>query len=118
MSYYLDSVDWLQLLTTNLAVDSLWTALTDALNTAIAHFVPVKLINARPNLARTKKAYPKRIKSAMARKRCLWRRLKANPDSSTMRDRYHRAESRCRLLVRNYEIRKENDIINSNNLDS
>jgi Reverse transcriptase (RNA-dependent DNA polymerase) len=52
----------------------------------------------------------------MARMHYLWRRLNPNPDSSTIRDIYHRAESRCRLLVRNYEIRKENEIINSNNL--
>ena len=52
----------------------------------------------------------------MARKHCLWRRLKADPNRSTLRDQYSKAESRCRLLVRNYEIRKENDVIKSNNL--
>jgi len=52
----------------------------------------------------------------MARKHCLWRRLKADPNSSAARDQYSKAESRCRLLVRKYEIRKENDVIESNNL--
>jgi len=52
----------------------------------------------------------------MARKHCLWRRLKADPNSSAARDQYSKAENRCRLLVRNYEIRKENDVIESNNL--
>jgi len=48
---------------------------------------------------------------------CLWRRLKADPNSSAARDQYSKAESRCHLLVRNNAIRKENDVIESNNLD-
>jgi len=44
MSYYLNSVDWLQLLSVNLTADSLWTAFTDILKGAIAKFVPTKLI--------------------------------------------------------------------------
>jgi len=57
------------------------------------------------------KTYPRGIKSAMARKHCLWRRLKADPNSSAARDQYSKAESRCHLLVCNYEIRKENTVI-------
>jgi hypothetical protein len=115
MSYYLNSVDWHQLLSANFTADSLWTAFANILKAAIVEFMPAKLINARPDLVRVK-TYPKRIKSAMARKHCLWRRLKADPNSSTLRDQYSKAESRCRLLIRNYEIRKENDVIKSNNL--
>jgi len=115
MSYYLNSVDWLQMLSVNLTADSLWTAFTDILKGAIAELVPTKLINARLATP-ANKTYPQRIKSAMARKHCLWCRLNAAPNSSAARDQYSKAESRCRFLVRNYEIRKENDVIESNNL--
>jgi len=49
---------------------------------------------------------------------CLWRRQKADPNSSASRDQYSEAESWCLLLglVRNYEIWNENDVIESNNL--
>jgi len=77
--------------------------------------VPTKLINTRL-ATRANKTYPKRIKSAMARKHCLWRRLTADLNSSAARDQYSKAESRCRLLVRNYDIRKEKDVIEGNNL--
>jgi len=50
----------------------------------------------------------------MARKHCLWRRLKAHPNSSAARDQYSQVESS--LLVRNFEIRKKNDVTESNNL--
>jgi len=50
-------------------------------------FVPTKLINVR-HATRANKTYPKRIKSALARKHCPWRRLKADPNSSAARDQY------------------------------
>jgi len=40
MFYYLDSVDWLQMLSVILTADLLWTAFTDILKGATAEFVP------------------------------------------------------------------------------
>jgi hypothetical protein len=49
MSYYLNSIDWLQLLSVSLTADSLWAAFADILKAAIAEFVPAKLIDDRPD---------------------------------------------------------------------
>jgi len=81
MSYYLNSVDWLQMLSVNLTADSLWTAFTHILKEAIVEFVSTKLINVRLATC-ANKTYTKRTKSAMARTHCLWRRLKADPNST------------------------------------
>ena len=116
MSCYLNNINWPQLFTTNLTADSLWTAFADILNAAITKCVPLKQVSVRSGSTRVKKAYTKRIKRALARKRCLWRNAKADHDNVEARELYRKAESRCRLLIRNYEIKKENDIIRSNNL--
>jgi len=41
MSEYLQDVDWLSMLTTNLSADSLWNAFSQEINKAIDIFVPV-----------------------------------------------------------------------------
>ena len=59
--------------------------------------------------------YPHNIKKALARKKCLWQKLKSNPDQTT-KENYKLASAKYRLLVRNYEIKKELRIIESKTL--
>jgi len=112
MSEYLQEVDWLSMLTTNLTADSLWNTFSQEINKAIEIFVP----STKASCLRKNKLYPPSIRRAFVRKRCLWRRHRDNPDDCDLAASYKRAELKCHLLVRNYEIKKERDIINDNNI--
>jgi hypothetical protein len=118
LNEYLTAVDWYGMLTVNLTADSLWNAFSDVLNAAIDCCVPIKCapITTRPTKRRTR--YPPAIRRAITRKLCLWRHHRAQPANYTITAAYRTASNRCKLLIRNYEIKRENKVIESNNAGS
>ena len=116
MSNYLSQVNWLQMLTVNLEPNALWKAFRDILYDAIDRYVPSR--PERCMQTRVKSHYPPKIKRAIARKSCLWRKLKSDPSNDKLAASYKNAESRSRALLSNYELKLENDVINSNNIGS
>ena len=107
MSYYIAGVDWLSLLSTNLTTDSLWSAFSNVLQTAIDLFVPVNYIR-RDNSVKCRRWYPAALRRAIVRKRCLWRKQLESPDDERLLAAYHGAEQKCGILLREYEIKREN----------
>jgi len=72
---YLFSVNWLNVVTVNHTVDSLWNAFSNVLQTAIDLYVPKK---SAINCANTKcqRWYLAALRRAISRKRCQWRKKK------------------------------------------
>ena len=104
------------MLTVNLTADYLLTAFYGVLQEAIEKFVPVKR-----NLHCTKQPkhivwYPPNIRRATARKRCLWRHHKANPNDEAIAAAYKLAESKSKQLIHLFELDKEQKVINSGNI--
>ena len=62
--------------------------------------------------------YPSGIRREIARKRCLWRLMKTDPDSAKVAKRYRLTAEKCKRLMRNFEIKKEQAVIDNNNQGS
>jgi hypothetical protein len=83
---------------------------------AVDMFVPCQRLTIAVKKS-CEKSYPHKIRSALARKQCLWRPHKAEPNSIVLHNLYKQAEACCRALITKHEIRRENYVIQSNNLD-
>ena len=114
MSNYIAAVGWLELLSVNLTADQLWAAFSNVLQSAIDLFVPVKHVSEYMP-TKNRRWYPAALRRAIARKRCLHRRRSRN---GTALAAYHDAERQCRQMLRDYEIRREQKVIDSNNAGS
>ena len=118
MRDYLLSVDWDSLLMYNLTVDTLWSAFCTVLQSAVDWYVPSHTVaqnNTSENHSKTRR-YPRSIKRAITRKKCLWRRHRRNPTNLEIRRKYDEAHSECRRLIHEYEVRKECDVVSAENL--
>ena len=115
MNSYLASVNWYNLLTTNLTVDSLWLAFRDILQTAINRYVGSSIVCANDKPRTNKTWYPPNIKKAIARKRCLWREHRKHPNDPTVAAAYKAALGKCRCLIYKFELKKEQKVIDSKN---
>lgn len=115
---YLSSINWYDLLAVNLTSDALWSAFHSVISDAINIFVPTKPYSQNKPGNAIKKRYPPGIRRALARKRCIWRQLKAHPLSSCLSNAYKNAETKCRQQIYNLELKREKKVINSNNAGS
>lgn len=117
MMQHLFTVDWFKIISDSLATDSLWAALCSEINGAIDMFVRLKTYKSHSNRCSTLKIhYPPGIKRAIARKRCLWRQCKRFPSNIVLKDAYSRATAKCRKLLRNFELRKEQQVVDNRNI--
>jgi len=102
----------------HLTVESVWSAFCQVLYEAIELYVPY----ATTNMAGTKKQYsrkyPKTIRKAFSRKRCLWRKHRQNLQNPHILNKYKEAEAKCRQLVHEYEAVTERRISNNSNVGS
>jgi Endonuclease-reverse transcriptase len=113
MNQYLCSINWYDLLTTNLTADALWQSFKYTLQAAIDLNVPTRLVHKVP---KAKVWYPSCIKRAVARKRRCWRQLKTNPHDSAVNTAYQAAADRHKKLTFKYELKREQKIIDCNNI--
>ena len=79
MSKYLTSIDWQYLLSVNLTANSLWAAFPSVLLEAVELHVPSVIMKC--NGAKCSRHYPKEIRKALARKRCVWRKSRLEPST-------------------------------------
>ena len=113
INQYLCSINWYNLLTTNLTADALWQSFKDILQDAIDLNVPARLVHKVP---KAKVWYPSCIKRAVARKRRCWRKHKTNPHDSAASTAYQAAADRHKKLIFKYELKREQKIIDCNNI--
>jgi hypothetical protein len=118
MSNYLSEVRWLEMLTANFTPNSIWKASCYIVNEAIERFVPARRLQTARSLRRKGTIYPRKVRRAISRKSCLWRKFKANPENAKIEAAYRNAENRCRLLVRNFEFKLESEVIQNENVGS
>ena len=110
----LENADWLSVVHNNLTPDDLWSAFCEVLRSIANVCVPVK--PAIPSKKNTSiKHYPYSIQRVAARKRLLWRQSQVDPTDTIKKEAYRLSVHKYRLLVRRYEIKKEQKIIESNN---
>jgi len=114
MSDYLSNYDWTNLFSTNLTVNSMWSAFSDVLHCAIDLYVPAS----NSITPKRRMVCPKNCRKALARKRCLWRKHRADPGNSSLLQKYKAAEENCRHALREAELKRERQIISNNNLGS
>jgi len=109
ISKYLAVFNWLDLMTTNLTADSLMSAFSDVLHTAIDMFVQLKPV--KNSNIKSRCWYPAALRHAISKKRCLWSRKRSYPTNKLLSTAYHAAELKCRHLLHDYEIKREQKII-------
>jgi hypothetical protein len=111
----LSCVDWYQLLTVNKTANDLWSAFATVLQQDVDLFVPRQ----RHTIAikkSCKKSYPRKIRGALARKQRLLGQHKAELNDLVLHNLYKQAEAHCHDLIKKHQIKRENDVIKSNNL--
>jgi len=118
MNNYLSSVDWQSMLMCNLTVDTLWSAFSETLQTAVDLYVPFYTVGQSGKFVRYVKRhkYPRYIRKAVSRKKCLWQAHRKNPNDTKLRCRYKVAHDECRKLVREHILTKEKEVIDAGNL--
>ena len=115
---YLSNVDWQSILMCNLTADTLWVAFTEILQSAVDLYVPFYTVKQSNKFVHYDKRhkYPRYIRKAVSRKKCLWRLHRKNPDDADLCCRYKVAHDECRILVREYTLTKEKEVIDADNL--
>jgi len=111
---YLARIDWLGILSTHLTADSLWAAFSDVLQAAIDLCVPVKYMRNNAYV-KCKRWYPAALRRAISRKRCLWHLKRKSPGNTDVSAAYRDAEHKCRNLMQQYEMKREQKVIECNN---
>jgi hypothetical protein len=86
------------------------------MQTAIDNFAVVKPARLGCTSGSSNCKYPASIRRALARKRCYWHKCKELHENFEVTLAYRGAERKSRALIRNFEIRKEQKIIGSNNV--
>jgi len=114
ISEYTNNVNWSQLFTTKLTPDAMWSAFCEHLDNAIDLFVPKVQLRERNRIKIWR--YPRHIRQMTSRKLAVWRALKANPDDPKLKEKYSKLTADCRYAIKQYEVYKENKVINSNNV--
>ena len=109
MSDYLTGIDWQYLLSVNLTADSLWAAFHSVLLEAIELHVPSVIMNC--NGTKCSRHYPKEIRKALARKRCVWRKSRLEPSNTVLLQKYRDLAQQCRHLLHEYEVKLESRVI-------
>jgi len=108
------SIDWSGMMTVNFTADTLWAHFSHVLQCAVNDFVPITACH-NPNNKCGFAKYPAQIRSALKRKRCLWKLHKQNPNDVLIGTKYRRLQAECRKRIRDYEIKREENIIKANN---
>jgi len=108
------SIDWNGAMAVNFTADTLWAYFSHVLQCAVNDFVPITVCR-NPSNKRGLTKYPAHIRAALKRKQCLWKLRKKNPDDVIISNRYRILQAECRKLIRDYEIKREENIIEANN---
>jgi len=105
--------DWNQMMMDNFDADTLWASFNQVLQSAVNDFVPIRNISSRKQVTAR---YPAQIRAALTRKRCLWKLRKHNPNDVTISNKYRSQLAECQKLICEYEIKREETVIQANNI--
>ena len=111
---YLSDVDWYNLVAMYPSAPALWNVFMSILNHAIELYVPKHRV-AQPDSSR--KSHPKsnrEMRKGRARKRRLWRKIRANKDDTVIRLQYRECVHQWRSLIQQQQMRTEKRLIESN----
>ena len=99
----------------NFDANSIWDQFKSLLLLVIDMYVPVKYVlhNSKHNIRR----YSNHIRKLLTRKRAIWRALKSKK-TPELRTRYNHVSNQCRLEIINFDVSREQKILNANNLGS
>ena len=113
MCDYLRTYNWNDIFVYNLTPDSLWQAFREVIDGAVELFVPHEYVSCDRSAKPSRRKYPKRIRELIARKRCLWRYHKRDPDNHTYADSYRDAAKECSKAITEYELSLEKQIVDA-----
>ena len=109
---YLACYNWNDFFTYNLTADSLWQTFRDILDCGLELFVPYKFVCCESTPSRK---YPRRIRELIARKRCLWRHQKRDPNNEVIAVSYKNITKECKMAIHDFELRIEKKLIDAAN---
>ena len=92
---------------------ALWSQFKNFIWPIIEMHVPKKLV--QNNAKYRPRQYPKNIRKLLSRKAAIWRRLGAvnTPD---LKEKYRKIALECKQAILNFDIQRENNILEANNL--
>ena len=115
MHEYLSCVDWQSVVYHHPSALDAWSVFIDVINIAVSLFVP-KCKAASPSATRRLRHYPHTLRKLTRKKRSLWKKCRNSPQNPIVRGLYRDCANQWRQEIRNIEMAKENDIIESNNI--
>jgi len=83
---FLESINWLHVISSFPSVESMWTAFCQILKQAIDAFVPKCGSNGKPQSI--KRLYPRFVRKELFKKRRLWNKCRSQPDNIIYRTLY------------------------------
>ena len=109
----LSTIDWHKLFGFNFDADSIWSGFKELLWPIISLHVPKKMIP--HNLKYRPRQYPKKIRVLLCRKAAIWRQLRTTK-SQKLKSLYSRIAHECKVEILNFDVCRENKILEANNL--
>ena len=111
----LTTIDWNSLFGYHFHPDAIWEQFKLIIWPIITSYVPTKFI---PHSTKYKvRHYPKFIRNLISRKAAIWRRLRTNP-TLDLKDKYTKISNECKLAISNFDAKREERILEANNLGS
>jgi len=108
---FLNPVCWSDVMTCNNSINECWDNFMSVINYGVSMFTPLKKVSFSHN----KKKYPLYIRQLLRKKSAAWRRYKCF-NTKELKSKYHAMRKKCSVAVDDYIRRKEDHIINSDNL--
>ena len=109
------TIDWNSLFGYHFHPDAIWEQFKLIIWPIITSYVPTKFI---PHSTKYKvRHYPKFIRNLISRKAAIWRRLRTNP-TLDLKDKYTKISNECKLAISNFDAKREERILEANNLGS
>jgi len=116
MACYLNSVDWYALMALNPSAESMWNAFLEVLWSAVASFVPACHVNPTKSESRQRPLKSRKLRKCAAKKHKLWAKLRRSPIDPKLRTNYRTCVHEWRDLLRSYQCKLEESIIDANNV--
>ena len=110
---FLLSFDWNIIFGFYFDADSIWSEFKKVLWHVITLHVPKKLVSHK--LKYRPRHYSRNIRTLLCRKAAIWRKLRTN-NSPDLKKSYADVANKCKMEILNFDIDRENKILQANNL--
>jgi len=78
-------------------------------------YIPIR--KSAGNLIRGRTRYPPLLRKLRSQKRCLWKKLRQQPNSITLHTKYRDSVNRWRQAIYDHKLSQESRVIMSNNIE-